>query len=66
MNEQLKWRYCAIGNIIKTHLDENKTIRYGSKAFPGGKKRFIFAESVGATAKIKLRFLDLIDSGDMR
>lgn len=41
MNEQLKWRYCAIGNIIKSHLDENKTIRYGSKAFSGGTKVYI-------------------------
>ena len=39
-NEQ-NWRFCAVGNIVKSHPDEEGTLRYGTKAFTGGTKVYI-------------------------
>ena len=35
------WRFCVVGNIVKTHLDDEGVIRYGTKAFTGGTKVYI-------------------------
>lgn len=34
-------KYCVVGNIVKEHLDENGMTRYGTAAFPGGRKIYI-------------------------
>ena len=41
MGEERNWRFCVVGNIVKTHLDEDGVIRYGTKAFTGGTKVYI-------------------------
>ena len=35
------WKYCAVGNIKKTHLDESGVLRYGTAAYPGGSKVYL-------------------------
>ncbi len=34
-------KYCVVGNIAKKHVDENGVTRYGTAAFPGGRKVYI-------------------------
>ena len=34
-------KYCVVGNIVKEHTDENGIVRYGTAAFPGGRKVYI-------------------------
>ncbi len=34
-------KYCVIGNIVMEHTDENGITRYGTAAFPGGRKVYI-------------------------
>lgn len=41
MSDEKNWRFCVVGNIVKTHYDEEGIIRYGTKAFPGGTKVYI-------------------------
>lgn len=41
MSEERYWRFCVVGNIVKTHPDEDGVIRYGTKAFTGGTKVYI-------------------------
>ena len=41
MDEKLNWTYCVVGNIKKTHYDENGTLRYGTTAFTGGTKVYL-------------------------
>lgn len=41
MAHQLNWTYCVVGNIKKTHLDEDGILRYGTAAFAGGTKVYI-------------------------
>lgn len=36
-----KWQYCVIGNIAKTHIDEEGSLRYGTSAFSGGTKVYL-------------------------
>ena len=36
-----QWRYAVVGNITKTHIDEQGILRYGSKAFRGGTKVYL-------------------------
>ena len=38
MREQKAWKYCVVGNIVRSHVDENGVLRYGTAAFAGGKK----------------------------
>lgn len=40
-NEKTPWRYCVVGNIVKTHIDENETLRYGTVAYSGGTKVYL-------------------------
>ena len=41
MSEQTEWKYCAVGNIVKTHTDEDGKIRYGTLTFNGGRKVYL-------------------------
>ena len=41
MDEKQNWTYCVVGNIKKTHYDEDGTLRYGTAAFTGGTKVYI-------------------------
>ncbi len=41
MANQLDWTYCVVGNIKKTHFDEDDILRYGTAAFPGGTKVYL-------------------------
>ncbi len=36
-----KWCFCVAGNIVKTRIDENGTLRYGTSAFTGGTKVYL-------------------------
>lgn len=46
MNDK-NWRFCAVGNIIAQHLDQEGVVRYGTKAFTGGTKVYIYDKSDG-------------------
>lgn len=35
------WRYAVVGNIKKTHIDENGILRYGTAAFKGNAKVYL-------------------------
>lgn len=37
----LNWTYCVVGNIVKTHMDEDGMVRYGTPAFTGGTKVYL-------------------------
>ncbi len=39
--EKKIWRYCVVGNIVKTHYDNNGILRYGTPAFRGGTKVYL-------------------------
>lgn len=41
MPEQKPWNWCVVGNIKKTHVDPDGTLRYGSSAFCGGTKVYL-------------------------
>ena len=41
MGEKQNWTYCVVGNITKTHFDEDGTLRYGTAAFTGGTKVYL-------------------------
>ena len=41
MEKKKNWKYCVVGNISKSHVDENGTLRYGTAAFSGGTKVFL-------------------------
>lgn len=36
------WRFCAVGNIKEQHTDENGNVLYGTIAFTGGTKVYIY------------------------
>ena len=36
-----EWRYGVVGNITKTHFDDQGILRYGSSAFCGGAKVYL-------------------------
>ncbi len=36
MDSTKEWRFGVVGNIIRTHYDEEGILRYGTKAFSGG------------------------------
>lgn len=38
---KVDWKFCVVGNIVKTHFDENGVLRYGTSAFPGGTKVYL-------------------------
>ncbi len=41
MEEKQNWTYCVVGNIKKTHFDEDGVLRYGTAAFSGGAKVYL-------------------------
>ncbi len=41
---QPQWRHGVAGNITKTHYDEKGILRYGSKAFCGGTKVYLYGK----------------------
>ncbi|MBQ6266257.1 MAG: hypothetical protein IJK64_00635 [Clostridia bacterium] len=43
MNETQKaaWKYCVVGNIVKTHIDANGVLRYGTVAYSGGTRVYL-------------------------
>ena len=41
MEQENSWRFCVAGNIVKSHLDAEGVVRYGTKAFTGGTKVYI-------------------------
>ena len=41
MSEIRGWRHCAIGNIVKTYVDANGVLKYGTKVFSGRTKVFL-------------------------
>ncbi|MBP3447773.1 MAG: hypothetical protein J6K51_01990 [Clostridia bacterium] len=36
-----RWKYCVVANIVKTRIDENGILRYGTPAFTGGSKVYL-------------------------
>lgn len=40
MNEK-NWKYCVVGNIVKTHYDKDGVLRYGTPAYTGGTKIYL-------------------------
>ncbi len=41
MNEQKKWKYCVVGNIVKERIDANGVLRHGTVAFRGGARVYL-------------------------
>lgn len=41
MSRSREWQYCVVGNITKSHTDENGILRYGTPAFTGGTKVYL-------------------------
>ena len=41
MEVKQNWTYCVVGNIRKTHFDEDGVLRYGTAAFTGGTKVYL-------------------------
>lgn len=41
MDNKVDWKFCAVGNIVKSHVDENGVLRYGTSAFSGGTKVYL-------------------------
>ena len=44
-NNEQDWRFCVVGNIVRTHPDEEGITRYGTKAFAGGAKVYLDART---------------------
>ena len=36
-----RWKYCTVGNIVKTRIDEDGVVRYGTKQYSGGTKVYL-------------------------
>lgn len=43
LNQKKKqvWRYCVVGNIVKSHYDADGILRYGTSAYVGGTKVYL-------------------------
>jgi len=41
-----KWRYAVVGNIKKTHIDENGILRYGTAALKGNSRVYIYGKNL--------------------
>lgn len=39
--EQKDWSFGVVGNIVKTHLSEDGSLRYGTPAFRGGARVYL-------------------------
>ena len=42
MENDKNWRFGVVGNIVREHMDDNGIIRYGTKAFKGETKVYIY------------------------
>ena len=40
-----RFKWCVVGNIVKTHVDAEGTMRYGTTAYAGGAKVFLCGKS---------------------
>ena len=49
MAENIKWKWCAVGNIVRTRIDENGVLRHGTAAFSGGTKVYLCGKYWGAS-----------------
>ena len=45
MDANNSWRFCAVGNITAQHMDKDGQVFYGTKAFSGGTKVYIYDRS---------------------
>lgn len=41
MSQSANWKYCVVGNITKTHTDEQGILRYVTAAFTGGTRVYL-------------------------
>lgn len=41
MSEQKEWKYCVVGNIVESRVDEEGNLWYGTAAFVGGTKVYL-------------------------
>lgn len=41
IKDDCKWRYCVVGNIVRTRIDANGVLRYGTAAFRGGTRVYL-------------------------
>lgn len=41
MDERRCWKYCVVGNIVKTHIDAEGILRCGSPQYTGGTKVYL-------------------------
>ncbi len=41
MDQDIKWRFCVSGNIVKSHFGEDGVTYYGTKEYTGGTKVYI-------------------------
>ena len=41
MDQDIKWRFCVSGNIVKSHIGEDGVTYYGTKEYTGGTKVYI-------------------------
>ncbi len=41
MEKEKEWKYCVVGNIVKTHVDNDGVLRHGTSSFAGGKKVYL-------------------------
>ena len=47
MSETNNWRFCVVGNIIPQHINDEGKVLYGTKAFSGGTKIYIYDQTCG-------------------
>ena len=41
MKDNKEWKYCVVGNIVKTHTSKDGILRYGTPAYTGGTKVYL-------------------------
>ncbi len=41
MDQDKKWRFCVVGNIVRSHIGEDGITYYGTKEYTGGTKVYI-------------------------
>ena len=41
MSQTADWKYCVVGNITESHIDENGILRHGTPAFTGGTRVYL-------------------------
>ncbi len=51
MDDTTAWKYCVVGNIIRTHIDDNGILRNGTPAYPGGTRVYLCGKYWDPTRK---------------